>query len=187
VRAGKDVQIDLSDPGFWGRPFEDRDAAFRWLRDERPVAFFPEPVLPLIPPGPGFWAITRFADVTRAGRDGATFSSEQGSTLFDLPPGPPFSYLRSMIDMDNPGHAKMRRLAAAAFTPTGVRRLSGQVEALCHDLVDAVIERGECDFATDIAMPLSARVICQLLGPAPVRNRRTPFDEFTLKEGSALT
>ena len=39
-------QINLSDSGSWGRPFEERDTAFRVLRDQRPVAFFHEP-----PPG----------------------------------------------------------------------------------------------------------------------------------------
>src|SRR5215510_7556356 len=52
-------QIDLSDPRFWG-PFGERDAAFELLRRERPVAFFPEPAVPLLPPGPGFWALTRY-------------------------------------------------------------------------------------------------------------------------------
>ena len=44
-------QIDLSDPRFWG-PFGERDAAFELLRRERPVAFFPEPAVPLLPPAP---------------------------------------------------------------------------------------------------------------------------------------
>lgn len=156
--------IDLSDGGFWGLPFEERDAAFRVLRRERPVAFFPEPVLPLLPPGPGSWALTRFEDVARASREAGIFSSARGSVLPDLPPGPPFSYLRSMIDMDDPGHAEMRRLVAAAFTPRAVRQLTGRVEAACQEIIDEVTERGECDFAADVALPLVSRLICDLLG-----------------------
>jgi len=157
-------EIDLSDAGFWGRPFGERDAAFGVLRRERPVTSFPEPALPLLPPGPGFWALTRFEDVARASREPGIFSSAHGSVLPDLPPGPPFSYLRSMIDTDDPGHARMRRLAAAAFTPRGARRISGQVEAACQEIIDEVIERGECDFAAEVALPLPARLICDLLG-----------------------
>src|SRR6266704_1357103 len=157
-------QINLSDPVFWALPFEDRDAAFRMLRAERPVAFFEEPTLPFLEPGAGYWAVTRFDHVVEASRDPATFSSAQGSVLPDLPPGPPFSYLRSMIDTDDPGHARMRRLAAAAFTPRGARRISGQVEAACQEIIDEVIERGECDFAAEVALPLPARLICDLLG-----------------------
>jgi len=126
--------------------------------------FFPEPTLPLLPPGPGFWALTRFADVARASREPAIFSSAHGSVLPDLPPGPPFSYLRSMIDMDDPGHVRTRRLAAAAFTPRTVRQLSSRVEAACQEIIDEVIEQGECDFATDIALRLPSRLICDLLG-----------------------
>ena len=157
-------EIDLSDAGFWGRPFDERDAAFGVLRRERPVAFFSEPVLPLLPPGPGFWALTRFGDVARASREPAVFSSGHGSVLPDLPPGPPFSYLRSMIDMDDPGHTRMRRLAAAAFTPRAVRQIRSRVEAACQEVVDEVIERGECDLAAEVALPLPSRLICDLLG-----------------------
>jgi methyl-branched lipid omega-hydroxylase len=157
-------EIDLSDAGFWGRPFGERDAAFGVLRRERPVMFFPEPALPLLPPGPGFWALTRFADVARASREPAIFSSAHGSVLPDLPPGPPFSYLRSMIDMDDPEHARMRRLAAAAFTSRAVRQFSGRVEAACREILDEVIEQGECDFAAEVALPLPSRLICDLLG-----------------------
>ena len=126
------VEIDLSDAAFWGRPFDERDAAFGVLRRERPVAFFPEPALPLLPPGPGFWALTRFEDVARASQEPGIFSSAHGSVLPDLPPGPPFSYLRSMIDMDDPGHARMRRLAASAFTPRMARQIGSRVEAACE-------------------------------------------------------
>jgi len=157
-------QIDLSDPGFWGRPFGERDAAFELLRRERPVAFFPEPAVPSLPPGPGFWALTRYEDVAMASREPGLFSSAPGSVLPDLPAGPPFSYLRSMIDMDDPGHARMRRLAAAVFTLRAVRQLTGRVEAACQEIIDEVIERGECDMAADVALPLASRLICDLLG-----------------------
>ena len=157
-------EIDLSDAGFWERPFHERDAAFGVLRREQPVAFFPEPPLPLLPPGPGYWALTRFEDVARASREPGVFSSAHGSVLPDLPPGPPFSYLRSMIDMDDPGHAQMRRLAAAAFTPRAVRQISSRVAADCEEIIDEVIERGECDFAAEVALPLPSRLICDLLG-----------------------
>jgi methyl-branched lipid omega-hydroxylase len=97
-------QINLSDSGLWGRPFEEGDAAFRVLRDQRPVAFFDEPPWPFLPHGPAYRALTRFDDVVEASGNPAVFSSADGSVLPDLPPGgPPLSYMRSMIDMDNPG------------------------------------------------------------------------------------
>jgi len=85
-------QIDLSDPGFWGRPFGERDAAFELLRRERPVAFFPEPAVPSLPPGPGFWALTRHEDVAMASREPGLFSSAPGSVLPARPPNPHLGY-----------------------------------------------------------------------------------------------
>ena len=158
-------QINLSDSGFWGRSFEERDTAFRVLRDQRPVAFFDEPPWPFLRPGPGYWALTRFDDVVEASRNPAVFSSADGSVLPDLPPGgPPFSYMRSMIDMDNPRHADMRKIVARAFSPGAVRALASQVVTLAHEIVDTVIEDGECDLAAQIATPLPLGLVCQLLG-----------------------
>jgi cytochrome P450 len=89
------AHIDLSDLDFWGLPFDDRLEAFRALRRERPVTFFEEAPLPLLPQGPGYWAVTRHADVVAVSRDSSTFSSARGSVIPDLPPGPPFSYMGS--------------------------------------------------------------------------------------------
>jgi cytochrome P450 len=107
--------------------------------------------------------VTRLKDVVEASGDPATFSSAQGSVLPDLPPGPPFSYLRSMIDMDNPEHADLRRIVARAFSPGAVRGRADRALAPAHEIVDAVIEDGECDVATQIATPLPIGLVCELL------------------------
>ena len=44
---------------------------FTFLRNEAPVYKHPEP------DGPGFWVVTKYADVVAVGRDGATYSSDQ--------------------------------------------------------------------------------------------------------------
>ena len=44
---------------------------FTFLRSEAPVYKHPEP------DGPGFWVVTKYADVVAVGRDGATYSSDQ--------------------------------------------------------------------------------------------------------------
>ncbi len=84
--------IDLSDMAFWGRPPASRDAAFRLLRAERPIAFFAEPDLGEIsslalPRGPGYRVLTRHADVTEVSRHPDIFCSGKGAlTIIDLPP-----------------------------------------------------------------------------------------------------
>src|SRR6185312_2978982 len=58
---------DLSDlEHFWTAPIAERAAAFAHLREHEPVPFFPEPTFGMLPPGPGYWALTRFVDVVVA-------------------------------------------------------------------------------------------------------------------------
>ena len=77
--------IKLSDWDFWLKPLEARDAALAFLRQHHPVAFFEEGETSLIP-GPGYWAVTRHADVLRASLNPQIFSSAQGIVIADIPP-----------------------------------------------------------------------------------------------------
>ena len=55
--------VDLSDPAFWSRPADEQEAVFASLRTHEPFAFFAEPVLPYLEPGPGYFAVVRHADI----------------------------------------------------------------------------------------------------------------------------
>ncbi len=55
--------IQVGDVDFWLRPPDEREAAFATLRRERPISFHVEPEVPLLGKGPGFWAVTRHADI----------------------------------------------------------------------------------------------------------------------------
>ena len=55
--------IDLSDVEFWLQPEAHREGAFRTLRREAPVTFFPEREFPPLPAGPGYWSLTRYDDI----------------------------------------------------------------------------------------------------------------------------
>ncbi|MGH3569505.1 MAG: cytochrome P450, partial [Pseudonocardia sp.] len=51
---------DLSDiENFWAAPMAARAAAFAALREREPVPFYAEPDFAVLPPGPGYWALTR--------------------------------------------------------------------------------------------------------------------------------
>src|SRR5439155_19035222 len=63
-------EIRLGDEDLWHR--RDRDGIFAKLRAERPVSFHAEPFFAGLPQGPGFWALTRYADVVRASCDAET-------------------------------------------------------------------------------------------------------------------
>ncbi len=154
--------IDLSDmEGFWTRPMVEREAAFATLRSEDPIRFFEERDFEILPAGPGYWAVTRHADVIEASRRSDLFCSGNGTNIPDLPPE--FNeFFGSMISMDDPRHARMRRIVSAGFTPKMMRRLEVHVEETAESIVDSVAGRGECDFVGDIAarLPLVIRPQC---------------------------
>ena len=72
-----------------------------------------------------------------------------------------------MIDMDDPAHLLRRKLVNAGFTRKRVMDKVPSIGALCDTLIDAVCERGECDFVRDIAAPLPMAVIGDMLGVLP--------------------
>jgi methyl-branched lipid omega-hydroxylase len=162
-------EIDLGDPSFWAQAPEVRDGAFKTLRRERPLAHFDEwdmrdrsPFAP--PPGAGFWAVTRHADVTTVSRSSAVFRSGQGAvTVLDLPPEM-LDFFSGMVATDDPRHARLRRVVSSAFTPRRVREIEEDVQRFTAEIVSGVAPMGSCDFATDVATPLPLRVICSMMG-----------------------
>ncbi len=159
--------IWLSDPGFWAMPESEREGAFATLRERRPVSFHEEAGFPGLPKGRGYWALTLFDDVRRVSRDPSTFCSGQGTSVPDFPP-----FLRdffgSMINMDDPRHAQMRRIVSAAFTPSRVRALDAFVDVKAREVVDRLCaQRGECDFVEHVAAPFPLEIICEMMGVAP--------------------
>ena len=72
-----------------------------------------------------------------------------------------------MIDMDDPAHLLRRKLVNAGFTRKRVKDKEASIGALCDMLIDAVCERGECDFVRDLAAPLPMAVIGDMLGVLP--------------------
>ena len=139
------LRIDLMSGEFFGsEPF----GAYAWMREHAP-AYHDE--------GNDLWALTRYADVKAAGTDPAVFSNAGGIR-------PKFPPLPMMIDFDAPEHSRRRKLVSAGFTPRRVKALEDHVRAVCDDAIDAVCERGECDFVRDIAAPLPLNMIGDLLG-----------------------
>ena len=159
-------EIDLTPMEFWLRPIEEREGAFATLRAERPVPFFEDPDvgdLPL-PRGPGYWSLTRHADILEASRTPEVFCSGRGATsILELPPE--FGeFFGGMINMDEPRHGRLRRIVSRGFTPRALGRLEAVVERRADAVIDRVIERGECDFVADIAAPLPLDIICDMMG-----------------------
>jgi len=150
-------QIDLLDLDAFaahGFPHE----AFATLRREAPVYRHPEPK------GPGFWVISKHADVIHVSKRPLLFSSMQGVNL-QLVPTEELTILQTMmLGMDPPWHSKYRRLVSGGFTPRTISRLEPHILQIARELVDGIAEKGECEFVQEIAAELPLQVIAEFLG-----------------------
>ncbi|HEY6278600.1 MAG TPA: cytochrome P450 [Streptosporangiaceae bacterium] len=158
------ADIDLSDTEFWGWPLARRRAAFATLRAAGQPPFYAEPESPFGEPGPGYYALVRHADVVAASRNPEVFSSARGATqILDVPVE--FNeYFGSMINMDDPRHARLRRIVSRAFTPRMIQKFEGDVQRVAAMIVDGLLARGPCDFVEHVAARLPLTIICQLMG-----------------------
>ena len=175
--------IKLSDWDFWLKPYEERTAAFAFLRKHHPVAFFEEGETSMPVAGPGYWAVTRHADVLQASLNPQIFSSAQGIIVTDTPPDTR-DVFGSMIVMDDPRHKRLRGLVSQAFTPRHLRKVNAEVQLTARRVVNEVIERGSCDFVSDIAAPFPIQIICDMLG-IPASQHDFVFERTNILLGGA--
>jgi cytochrome P450 family 142 subfamily A polypeptide 1 len=124
--------------------------AYRWMRANEPV----------FRDRNGLAAAATYAAVIDAERNPELFSNAGG--IRPDQPGMPY-----MIDMDDPAHVLRRKLVNSGFTRKRVMDKVPSIVNLCDTLIDAVCERGECDFVRDIAAPLPMAVIGDMLGVLP--------------------
>ena len=88
-----------------------------------------------------------------------------GLQIQGITEGPLFDLAsNSLLSLDGDEHNRLRRLVARAFTPRSVERLHERMSVIINELVDSVIEQGECDVVADIARQFPIAVICGLLG-----------------------
>ena len=159
-------EIALSSPEFWSAGPERREAGFATLRHEAPVRFFEEVAFEGWPAGPGYWALTKYDDVVEASRRPDLFCSGQGTNIADLPIEIA-EFFGSMINMDDPKHARLRGIVQKGFTPRMVGRVEGYVRDKAVGLVDRALEEhpdGRCDFVETFAAPLPLQIICEMMG-----------------------
>ncbi len=150
------MKVNLLDPGAYehGQPFEQ----MTWLQEHDPVHWHAEPN-----DGPGFWAVTRYADVKAVHSNPKLFSSRPTITVMDsfAPGDGNHPYL---MCGDPPHHTAYRRFLGQELAPAAVRARTDHVEEIAHAVIDDVIERGECDLVRDIAGNLACYIAADLLG-----------------------
>ena len=151
------MKIDLLDPASFaaGQPH----GQYRWLREHSPVHWHDEPG------GPGYWAVTRYDDVWHVDRAFQDFSSEPTIMIQDpLAEAGSFGPYKMMLMMDPPDHTAFRKLIRSEFTLPAARLREDRIHALARQIVDAVIEKGECDFVQEVAGEMPSFVIAELMG-----------------------
>ena len=147
------------DPAFRDDPYP----SLRRLREVEPVNLTPI----------GFWRLTRYADVNRLLHEVPAGTRTTDGVL----PGVDESLSgqrQFMLQQDPPTHTRLRRLVSRAFTPRAIAALRGNVQRIVDECLDRVAPRGEMDVIADLALPVPATVICEMLG-VPVGDR----DRFT--------
>ncbi len=156
--------IDLSATEFWGLPLAERAAAFALLRAQQDPPFFAEPETPFAEPGPGYYALVRYADVVEASKRPEVFSSARGATSIPDLPVEFNEYFGSMINMDDPRHARLRRIVSRAFSPRLVAKFQEDVQRAAAKVVDDLLAVGPCDFVANVAAKLPLKIICDMMG-----------------------
>jgi methyl-branched lipid omega-hydroxylase len=156
--------LDLSQNEFWGQPPAQRYAAFAQLRAMQPPPFFEAPENPFGTPERGYYALLRHPDVVEASRTPEVFSSAAGATsAIDLPVE--FNeYFGSMINMDDPRHARLRRIVSRAFTPRMIKKFEEDVQRTATGIVDDLLVTGPCDFVQHVSARLPLKIICDMMG-----------------------
>jgi cytochrome P450 len=126
--------------------------------------------------GPGFWLLTRHADVVAVSRDHETFSSWLGGVMTpDFDPVDLAQNRLMLLNMDPPAHTKLRNLVNRGFTPRRVARLEPRIRELAAGIVRAVAPAGRCDFVTQVAGELPSALIAELMG-IPIADGRRLYE-----------
>jgi cytochrome P450 len=123
------------------------------LRETQPVNLTPD----------GGWRISRYADVQRLLRDVPAGMRLTNGLLPGQTEEIPGAGL-FMLLQDPPTHTRLRKLVKKAFTPRAIEAWRPRVEAITEQLLDRVADRGEMDLIADLARPVPATLICELLG-----------------------
>jgi len=156
--------IDLSLIEFWQQPLEGRHADFARLRALAKPPYFIVPEGPFSTPGDGYYAFVSHADVTAASRQPELFSSARGATSIEDLPAEFNEYFGSMINMDDPRHARLRRIVSRAFTPKMIKKFEEDVQRTAASIVDDLLVTGPCDFVRHVSARLPLKIICEMMG-----------------------
>ncbi len=162
------------EPGWHGADPSDRAylvdpyPIYRHLREKHPVSLTPD----------GIWRLTRYDDCLRMLRlSAAGMRRTDGRLPNQSAEEAAEERGQFMLLTDPPKHTRLRKLVSKAFTPRAIAAWRPRIEAVTDELLDRVEKSGEMDLVADLALPVPATLICEMLG-VPVEDRDT-FTEWT--------
>jgi cytochrome P450 len=163
VQAREHSPIDITSHDFWSQPFAVRDLTFAQLRMGEGLTWH-RPFPSMFPiEEPGYWALTRRADITYVSQHPELFTSAQGVAL-DPMPAEIQRFASFFLSMDPPQHTVYRRLISSAFTPRNVRQIEEQIHRSAVSTVDDLVGAGDIDFVAACSARLPMLTIMEMLG-----------------------
>ena len=148
-------RIDLANPDSYVErvPFE----WFDELRATDPVSWHDERA-----PNHGFWAVTRYDDLTRVHMDWETFSSEIGAVALEELDEEQLGIRKTMLEMDPPRHTQLRQICSKRFSARGVGKYEDFIRNVARNVLDRALEKEEFDFVSEISRELPIRFLCSI-------------------------
>jgi cytochrome P450 len=161
--------LSVSPLAFWAQTADEREAAFKVLRAERPVSWHPPLEGALVPPeNDGVWVVTRHEHIGEVSKNPEIYCSGQGFQFEEIPEDVNEA-AGSFLGMDAPRHGQLRRLVSSAFTPRQVARIQDQIRNQAAVIVSDLLAAGEGDFVTQVSKRMPMWTIYDMLGLDPER------------------
>jgi cytochrome P450 len=113
--------------------------------------------------GSEYWGVFRHADVVEVSRHPDVYCSGLGIAFEDVPPEL-MQMANSFLAMDDPDHKRIRALAYSAFGARQVKRIDAQIELRAKQVIDELLQTGDCDFVEHVAMVLPMRTLWDTWG-----------------------
>lgn len=157
AEPGDLAKLNLADPGTHAE--YDLTEVWSRLRADDPVHWHPP-----VDSAPGFWVVTRFADVSALYFDNKRLTSEKGNVLSTLLAGGDSAAGVMMAVTDGRRHTEIRRILLRAFSPRALGGVVENLEELSRTLLREMVSAGGGDFARDVAGHIPLATICDLLG-----------------------
>lgn len=151
-----------------GMPYDE----LKNIRDDGPLHWMDDPREGQVP----YWLVTGRDEIDFISKNPKLFSSEVATVHADEQPPEMLEIHKQMIiNRDPPEHMRYRRLIRSVFTPKAVDSYADRFRDHAKRIVDAVADRGECEFVEEVAAELPLLAILELCG-IPAEDRKDFFE-----------